>query len=186
MINYLPVILAVLPFMVFLFLLFIKKVPLIWSSVVTLILYTILAVFYWQMLPSFFYISYGKGFFVGLDIFIARLFPFKSILAFDINETFVTSCRAIHIDDNRVTISIKKSQEINIDEIRGDNAAVVIIPDWPHENIQQMVERDEVKALRYAFRDENHSIFYAMDRTHVKTIQPNEMLFELAKAFTNK
>ncbi len=68
--NNIPVILAVFPFLVFLFLLFTKKATLLWSSVITLILYTILAIFYWQMLPSFLYISYGKGFFVGLDIFI--------------------------------------------------------------------------------------------------------------------
>ena len=55
---------------VFLFLLFIKKTPLIWCSAVTLALYTILAVFYWQISPEFLYVSYGKGFFVALDIFI--------------------------------------------------------------------------------------------------------------------
>jgi lactate permease len=65
-----PILLAIFPFVVFLFLLFIKKVPLIWCSAVTLALYTILAVFYWQILPEFVYISYGKGFFVALDIFI--------------------------------------------------------------------------------------------------------------------
>jgi len=65
-----PIILSILPFLIFLFLLFIKKTPLLWSSLVTLILYTILAIFYWKIFPSFLYISYGKGFFVGLDIFI--------------------------------------------------------------------------------------------------------------------
>lgn len=70
MTNNLPLILAIFPFFLFLLLLFTKKVTLLWSSVITLILYTILASFYWQIFPSFLYISYGKGFFVGLDIFI--------------------------------------------------------------------------------------------------------------------
>ncbi len=65
-----PIILAIFPFLVFLYLLFVKKLPLLWTSVITLGLYTILAIFYWKIFPNFLYISYGKGFFVGLDIFI--------------------------------------------------------------------------------------------------------------------
>lgn len=68
--NNLPIILAVLPFLVFLFLLFIKKTPLLWASLITLALYTVLAIFYWQMIPSYFFISYGKGIFVAFDILI--------------------------------------------------------------------------------------------------------------------
>lgn len=68
--NNIPILLSVFPFLVFLFLLFIKKVPLLWSSIITLILYTVLAVFYWQIYPSALYLSYGKSFFVALDIFI--------------------------------------------------------------------------------------------------------------------
>lgn len=64
------IILAIFPFLVFLYLLFIKKLPLLWVSVFTLALYTLLAVFYWKILPSYLYVSYGKGFFVGFDIFI--------------------------------------------------------------------------------------------------------------------
>lgn len=68
--NNFPILISLFPFLVFLYLLFYKKVPLLWSSVVTLILYTILALFYWQIIPSYLYSSYGKGFFVALDIFI--------------------------------------------------------------------------------------------------------------------
>lgn len=66
----LPVFLSLLPFLIFFFLLFIKKTPLLWSSIITLLIYTVLAVFYWQVLPSFLYTSYIKGFLIALDIFI--------------------------------------------------------------------------------------------------------------------
>lgn len=66
----LPILFSVLPFLVFLFLLLIKKTTLLKASFITLILYTFLSIFYWKILPLFLYISYGKGFFVGLDIFI--------------------------------------------------------------------------------------------------------------------
>ena len=69
-IDNLPILLSLFPFLVFLFLLFVKKVPLLWTSIITLAIYTILAIFYWQIFPSFLYTSYGKGFFVALDIFI--------------------------------------------------------------------------------------------------------------------
>ncbi len=68
--NNIPILLAIFPFLVFLYLLFVRKTTLLWSSVITLILYTTLAIFYWQILPSFLYLSYGKGFFVAVDIFI--------------------------------------------------------------------------------------------------------------------
>lgn len=61
--------LSILPFLVFIFLLFVKKVKLLFASTVTLSLYTILSLFYWKILPSSLYLSYGKGFFVALDIF---------------------------------------------------------------------------------------------------------------------
>lgn len=67
--NNVPILIALIPFLVFLFLLFVKKTPLLWVSIITLLLYTILAVFYWQIIPSFLYTSYGKGFFIALDIF---------------------------------------------------------------------------------------------------------------------
>ena len=69
MIN-LPTILAIVPFLIFLFLLLIKKVTLLKTSVVTLVIYTVLAILYWKILPSFLYISYGKGIFIAFDIFI--------------------------------------------------------------------------------------------------------------------
>ncbi|MFA6515026.1 MAG: L-lactate permease [Candidatus Paceibacterota bacterium] len=68
--NNMPILLAVFPFIVFLFLLLVKKTPLLLTSIITLALYTILAIFYWQIFPSFLYASYGKGFFVAFDIFI--------------------------------------------------------------------------------------------------------------------
>ena len=64
------IILAIFPFLVFLYLLFTRKTSLLWTSIITLALYTFLAIFYWKIFPTFLYISYGKGFFVGLDIFI--------------------------------------------------------------------------------------------------------------------
>lgn len=65
-----PIFVSTFPFLVFLFLLFSKKTTLLWSSIITLVLYSVLAVFYWQIFPSFLYISYVKGFFVAVDIFI--------------------------------------------------------------------------------------------------------------------
>lgn len=68
--DYLSIILAILPFLVFIFLLFIRKTTLFKASIITLILYTILAIFYWKILGSALYVSYGKGIFVAVDIFI--------------------------------------------------------------------------------------------------------------------
>jgi len=69
-IDSIPILLSLFPFLVFLFLLFIKKTPLLFASLTTLLLYTFLAIFYWRIIPSFLFVSYGKGFFVALDIFI--------------------------------------------------------------------------------------------------------------------
>lgn len=68
--NNIPIFLSMFPFLVFLYLLFIRRKSLLWSSVATLIIYTILAVFYWQIIPGFLYTSYAKGFFIALDIFV--------------------------------------------------------------------------------------------------------------------
>jgi len=65
-----PTLFSIFPFLVFVFLLFIKKTSLLNASIVTLGLYTLLATFYWKIFPSFLFISYNKGFFVALDIFI--------------------------------------------------------------------------------------------------------------------
>ena len=67
--NNIPIFLSLFPFLVFLWLLFIKKTKLVWASSITLFVYTILAFFYWEIFPSFLYISYGKGFLIALDIF---------------------------------------------------------------------------------------------------------------------
>ena len=68
--NNLPILLSFFPFLVFLYLLLFKKIHLLWASIFTLLIYTILAIFYWQILPSYLYTSYTKGFFVALDIFL--------------------------------------------------------------------------------------------------------------------
>ena len=39
-------------------------------SVITLLIYTFLAIFYWKIFPFSLYTSYAKGFFVAIDIFI--------------------------------------------------------------------------------------------------------------------
>ncbi len=67
--NNLPIILSIIPFLFFIFLLIINKTSLLRASLITLVVYTLLAVFYWKIIPSYIYISYGKGFFVALDIF---------------------------------------------------------------------------------------------------------------------
>jgi len=66
----LPIILAIFPFLVFLYLLFIKKTSLLKASIIILLTYTLLAIFYWKIMLSFLYLSYAKGFFTALDIFI--------------------------------------------------------------------------------------------------------------------
>jgi lactate permease len=68
--NHLPIILSILPFFVFLYLLLIKKATLLKASLVTLGLYTVLAIFYWQIIGTFLYASFGKGIFVAIDIFL--------------------------------------------------------------------------------------------------------------------
>lgn len=69
----LPFILSIVPLVLFLYLLLWKKESLLKTSVITLILTTLLAVFYWQIIPKFLFVSYTKGFFVALDIFIIIL-----------------------------------------------------------------------------------------------------------------
>lgn len=61
---------SVIPFLIFIFLLIIRKRSLLFSSIFTLIAYTVLVISYWAILPSYLYASYGKGFLVALDIFI--------------------------------------------------------------------------------------------------------------------
>ncbi len=68
--NNLPIIISVAPFLFFVFFLILNKTSLLKASFITLILYTLLALFYWKIFPSFLYISYVKGFFVAFDILI--------------------------------------------------------------------------------------------------------------------
>lgn len=63
-----PIILATIPFVLFFILLLWKKTPLIWVSLITLILVIIIAVVYWQVYPQYIFGSVAKGFFVALDI----------------------------------------------------------------------------------------------------------------------
>ncbi|MDD5152595.1 MAG: L-lactate permease [Candidatus Pacebacteria bacterium] len=66
----LPIFLSVLPFLVFTVLLIFRETSLLKASIITLVLFTVLAIFYWGILPASLMVSYGKGFFVALDIFI--------------------------------------------------------------------------------------------------------------------
>jgi len=66
----LPVILSILPFVVFLVFLFGLKSSLLKSSLWTVAVFTVLAIFYWRMIPITILDSYIKGFFVAFDIFI--------------------------------------------------------------------------------------------------------------------
>lgn len=68
--NNIPILIAAIPFVIFIFLLFKRITSLLWASFITLAIYTTLIVFYWKIIPSFLFLSYGKGFFVALDIFI--------------------------------------------------------------------------------------------------------------------
>lgn len=68
--SYLPIVLSVLPFLVFLFLLLVKKTSLLKTSLITLGLYTVLAIFYWKIISSALFASFGKGIFTAIDIFI--------------------------------------------------------------------------------------------------------------------
>ena len=70
MLNNLPIILALIPFVFFVFFLLIYKTSLLKASLITFILYILLAIFYWGIYPSFLVISLGKGFFVAFDILI--------------------------------------------------------------------------------------------------------------------
>lgn len=64
-----PILLAIFPFAVFLVLLLVKKTPLIWVSLITLVIVILTAVFYWKILPVFLFGSIEKGSLVALDIF---------------------------------------------------------------------------------------------------------------------
>lgn len=63
------VVLAAFPFVLFLILLLWKKTPLLWVSLITLVLVTGLSVFFWHISFQYLFGSFAKGFFVALDIF---------------------------------------------------------------------------------------------------------------------
>jgi len=67
--SVLPFILAISPFVLFLFFLFWKKTQLVWVSLTTLILVCLLSILYWKIIPDFLIGSLIKGFLVALDIF---------------------------------------------------------------------------------------------------------------------
>jgi lactate permease len=68
--NNLSIILALIPFVFFVFFLLIYKTSLLKASLITFIMYVVFAIFYWGILPNFLFISLGKGFFVAFDILI--------------------------------------------------------------------------------------------------------------------
>ncbi|PIP69105.1 hypothetical protein COW91_01185 [Candidatus Nomurabacteria bacterium CG22_combo_CG10-13_8_21_14_all_32_8] len=67
---YLPLILSVTPFLIFLFLLLIKKTSLLRASFYASLSCLALMILFWQMDAYFLYVSVGKAVFIALDIFI--------------------------------------------------------------------------------------------------------------------
>jgi len=65
----LPIVLSAIPFVIFLILLLFRKTSLTWVSLITLVLVILLAVFYWNVYPTYIYGSIAKGFLVAVDIF---------------------------------------------------------------------------------------------------------------------
>lgn len=63
-----PTILTTIPFVLFLVLLFWKKSPLVWVSLITFIFVGLLSVFYWKIFPGYLLGSIVKGFLVAVDI----------------------------------------------------------------------------------------------------------------------
>lgn len=64
----LTVIFSALPFIIFLFLITFRKIPLIKVTFITLLTVVLLTFFYWQILPSFLLSSLFKGLYLALDI----------------------------------------------------------------------------------------------------------------------
>jgi len=67
------IVLSILPFVLFLLLLLWKKVPLLWTSMVTLLVVLGLQIVYWQILPVYLLNSFVKGILVASDIFVIIL-----------------------------------------------------------------------------------------------------------------
>lgn len=68
-----PIFISILPFVVFITLLLWERISLLKTSVITAVLFTLLGIFYWKMLPFYVYASYGKGILIAFDIFIIVL-----------------------------------------------------------------------------------------------------------------
>ena len=96
----LPSILSISPFILFLILLLWKKMLLIKVSLITLVVVTTLALFYWKIFPFLLLNSYTKGLFISLDIFIII---FGAILFFE-------TLRRLKIIDN-ITYHLKGLSE---------------------------------------------------------------------------
>lgn len=62
--------LSIFPFLLFLFLLLWKKIPLLWATLAMFLIILILQIFYWQMIPTYLLSSIIKGTFVALDILV--------------------------------------------------------------------------------------------------------------------
>jgi len=69
----LPAVLAIAPFIVFLFLLLWRRMPLIFVSAITLILVIVSAAAFWRVFPNYIFGSVVKGSLVALDIFFIIL-----------------------------------------------------------------------------------------------------------------
>lgn len=61
---------SIAPIAIFLVLLLWRKWPLVWASLLALVITFVLSVLYWQVLPVFLLNSFAKGALVALDIFI--------------------------------------------------------------------------------------------------------------------
>lgn len=68
-----PIFLSIFPFLVFITILLWGETSLLKASVITLIIFTLFAIFYWAIFPALLLVSFGKGFFIAFDIFIIIL-----------------------------------------------------------------------------------------------------------------
>ncbi len=73
LLSNLPIFLSIFPFLVFIIILLWGETTLLKASIVTLIIFTLFAIFYWAIFPALLLISFGKGFFIAFDIFIIIL-----------------------------------------------------------------------------------------------------------------
>ncbi|MFA6463973.1 MAG: L-lactate permease [Candidatus Paceibacterota bacterium] len=69
----LPIFISIFPLLVFTIILLWGKTSLLKTSVITLVIFTFLSIFYWGIFPALLITSFGKGFFIAFDIFIIIL-----------------------------------------------------------------------------------------------------------------